>query len=144
MIICTNTGCIAVNENAKVCVNNVYHVGVLLSLTVNMLNCFKYHKRYTCIQVLNRSLDLASPKWIKLTLEQQYMLCVLHRQYHAYWCSGDFKSQGISRNGIDPWSRNILSPASELTLPNFLDRLNFGRKMHSESGAMVTVGTAMT
>ena len=38
-----------------------------------------------------------------LTLEQQYMLSVLHNQYmyHAYWCSGDFRSQGISRHGID-------------------------------------------
>ena len=30
------------------------------------------------------------------------MLCVLHNQYHACWCSGDFRSQGINRHGIDP------------------------------------------
>ena len=48
-----------------------------------------------------------------LTLEQQYMLSVLHSQFHACWCSGDFRSQGISRYGIDPQSQNIPSPASE-------------------------------
>ena len=30
------------------------------------------------------------------------MLSVLHRQYHACWCSGDFRSQGISRHHIGP------------------------------------------
>ena len=39
---------------------------------------------------------------MKLILEQQYILSVLHNQYHARWCSGDFRSQGISRHGIDP------------------------------------------
>ena len=53
---------------------------------------------------------------MKLTLEQQNMLSVLHSQYHACWCSGDFRSQGISRHDIEPQSQNILSPASkELT-----------------------------
>ena len=41
------------------------------------------------------------------------MLSVLHSQYHACWCSGDFRSQGINRHGIDPQSRDIPSPASE-------------------------------
>ena len=41
------------------------------------------------------------------------MLSVLHSQYHACWCSGDFRSQRLNRRGIDPQSRNILSPASE-------------------------------
>ena len=45
-------------------------------------------------------------------LEQQYMLSVLH-SHHACWCSGGFRSQGISRHGIDSQSRNIASPASE-------------------------------
>ena len=50
---------------------------------------------------------------MKLILEQQRILFVLHSQYHACWCSGDFVSQGISRYGIDPKSWIILSPASE-------------------------------
>ena len=50
---------------------------------------------------------------MKLSVEQQYILPVLHSQYHACWCSGDFRSQCISRHGIDSQSRNILSPASE-------------------------------
>ena len=41
------------------------------------------------------------------------MLSVVHSQYHGCWCPGDFRSQGISRHGIDPLSRNIPSPASE-------------------------------
>ena len=48
---------------------------------------------------------------MKLTLKQQYMLSVLYFQYHACWCTGDFRSQCISRHGIDLW--NIPSPASE-------------------------------
>ena len=49
------------------------------------------------------------------------MLSVLHSQYRACWCSGDFRSQGISRHGIDPKSRNIPSPASEeLTSVDFV------------------------
>ena len=45
------------------------------------------------------------------TVKQQYMLSVLHTQYHVCWCSGDFRSQSISSHGIDPQSQNILSPA---------------------------------
>ena len=50
---------------------------------------------------------------MKSIVEQQYMLSVLHSQYHACWCSGDFRSQGISRHDINPQKQNILSPASE-------------------------------
>ena len=52
---------------------------------------------------------------MKLTLAQQYILFVLHSQYHACWCTGDCFSQNISRHGtcIDPKSRYILFPASE-------------------------------
>ena len=39
---------------------------------------------------------------MKLTLGQQYMFSVLHNQCHACWCSGGFRSQGISRHVIDP------------------------------------------
>ena len=69
-------------------------------LTLNMLNCFKDCEGY--IHILNRILVLASLKLVKLTPEQQYMLSILHSQYHACWCSGDFRSQGISRYGIAP------------------------------------------
>ena len=41
-------------------------------------------------------------------------MSVLHSQYHACWCFGYFRSRGISRHGIDPQSRNILSLASGL------------------------------
>ena len=82
----------------------------LFILTLNMLNCLKDYKR--SIHILNHILDLAWPKWLKLTLEQKYMLSVLYSQYHACWCSGDFRSQGI-RHGMDPQSQNIPSPASE-------------------------------
>ena len=50
---------------------------------------------------------------MKLSLEQLEMLSVLHSQYHACWCSGDFRSQGISRHGIYPQIKNILPPAAE-------------------------------
>ena len=80
-------------------------------LTLNMLNWLKNYKRY--IHVLIHILDLTWPKKMKLSLEQLYMLSVLHSQYHACWCTGDFRSQCISRHGIDPQSENIPSPASE-------------------------------
>ena len=70
------------------------------NLTVNMLNCFKEYKRY--FHILNCILNLAWPKQVKLTLEHQHTLPVQHNQYHAYWCSGDFRSQSISRHDTDP------------------------------------------
>ena len=46
------------------------------------------------------------------------MLSVLHSQYHAWWCSGDFRSQGNNVQGIDLQSQNIPYPVSEeLKLP---------------------------
>ena len=50
---------------------------------------------------------------MKLILELQYMLSVLHSQYHACRYSGDFSSQSINRHGIDPQSCIIPAPASE-------------------------------
>ena len=85
--------------------------GINFRLTVNMLNCLKDYQRY--IHISNHILDLAWPKQMKLTLEQQYMLSVLHSQYHVCWCSGNFRSQCISRNGIEPQSHNIPSLVSE-------------------------------
>ena len=51
-------------------------------------------------------------------MEQPYMLPILYWQYHACWCSGDFRSKSISRHGIEPQSRNIPSPASEELIIN--------------------------
>ena len=42
-------------------------------LSLNMLNCFRDYKRF--IHVLNLISDLAWPKWVKLTLEQQHVVC---------------------------------------------------------------------
>ena len=41
------------------------------------------------------------------------LLSVLHSQYHACWCTVDFRSQFINRHGIGTQSRNISSPASK-------------------------------
>ena len=65
---------------------------------LNMLNCFKDYKRY--IHILNH-IWLDPSIWNK-SLDQQYMLSVLHSQYCACWCPGDFRSQDISRHGIVP------------------------------------------
>ena len=72
---------------------------VLYQLTLDMLNCFKVYKRH--IHILNCILDLAWPKWMKLTLTQQYMLFALHSQYHACWCFGDLRR---------PWTGMVLTP----------------------------------
>ena len=40
------------------------------------------------------------------------MLPVQYCQYHACWCHGDFRSQGISRHCVDPQCKNILSFSS--------------------------------
>ena len=50
-------------------------------------------------------------------MEQLHMLHILYCQYHARWCPGDLRNQGISRHGIDPQCQNILSPASEELKP---------------------------
>ena len=60
-------------------------------LTHNMLNGFKDGK--ICIHIL----VFAQEKKTKFTMEQSYTLSILYYQYHAWWCPGDLKSQGISR-----------------------------------------------
>ena len=47
------------------------HISITRPQWVNMLNFSKYYKRY--IHILNHILDLAWYKYMKLTLEQQYM-----------------------------------------------------------------------
>ena len=89
-----------------------------LLLSLNMLNFFKVFKRYLYILILFQNESwYVSLEWyfihlLFLALEQQYMAILLCR-YHACWCSGDFRSQGINRHGIDLLSRNIPFPAAE-------------------------------
>ena len=95
-------------ENLTIINLDVFHDGkkryiwiILFCIsTLNMLDSCKDYKSY--IHLLNHILDFPCPKWMKLSMEQKYMLSVLCSQYHACWCSGDFRSQGISRNGVDP------------------------------------------
>ena len=65
----------------------------------------KDHIRY--IHVLNHILDLALLMYMILTLQQQYILSVLHSQYYVCWCTVH------QTTGIDPQSLNIPSLASE-------------------------------
>ena len=81
-------------------------------LTFNMLNGFKDHRRY--IHILNHIFNLAWPKLMKLTMKQQCIWSVLHSQYYACWCTGNFRSQCISKHGIDPQTWNIPFPATLL------------------------------
>ena len=53
------------------------------------------------------------PKWMKSSLEQQHILYVIYSQYHACWCSRDFRSQCIGRHSINPQSRITPSVASD-------------------------------
>ena len=53
---------------------------------------------------------------MKSTPEQQCMLSVLHSQCCACWCTGDFRSQCISRHGIDSTKpENFVSSIKRLT-----------------------------
>ena len=47
------------------------------------------------------------------SLTKMHGVSVLGSQYHVCWCTDDFRSQCISRHGIDTQSRNIPSPASD-------------------------------
>ena len=76
-----------------------------------MLNCFKDFKRKRCIHISFHILDFVQQK-TRFTMEQPYML-IPYCPYHSCWCSGDWRSQGISRHGIDQYWRNIPSLASE-------------------------------
>ena len=60
---------------------------------------------------------------MKLTLEQQYTLSVLHSQYYACWYSGGFRNQGISMHGID-------SPKLEYSISSITRVEQSKTKMH--------------
>ena len=74
-------------------------------------SCFEDYQR--CIHILYNILEFVLQKKTTFTMEQPYMMPILYWQYHGCWCSGDFRSQGISRHDIEPQSWNIPPPASE-------------------------------
>ena len=65
------------------------------------------------IHISSRILNLALSKWVKLILQQQYMLSVLHSQYQACWCFADFRSLSSSMHAIGTQSHTVPSPPSE-------------------------------
>ena len=92
-------------------ISNIRHTS-----TPNMLNFLKVYKR--CLHISYHSLDFVQQKETKFIMEQPYILPILYCQYYACWCPGDFRSQGISRYGIDQISRNLPSPAQEELISN--------------------------
>ena len=96
------------------------HITLVL-LTLNMLSCFEDHQ--ICIHISYNILNFVQQKKTSFTEEEPIMLPILYWQYHASWCSDDFRSQGINENAIDPQSRNIPPSGSEdLTL--WMEKLN--------------------
>ena len=87
-------------------------------LTLNMTKCFKDYQRI--IHIWYHILDFVQQTKSKLTMQQPYMLRIIYWQYHACWYSGNFRSLGISRNCIDPKSRYIPCPASEVSIMFFV------------------------
>ena len=65
-------------------------------LTLDILTISKDYKKNTHFQ---SNFGLTRVEEINSGIE--YM-SVLHSQYHACWCTGDFQSQCIRRNGIEP------------------------------------------
>ena len=69
-----------------------------------MLNCFKNYE--ICINSLNCTVDMAWPRYVKLTLEQQYMLSILHNMHaDARATLGASVSAGM-----------VLTPKAEISL----------------------------
>ena len=89
------------------------------SNTINFLQIT--HGKHCIVQLWGRGmgclLQVYSRLWIICVIAiSLYNICYngpWRGQYHACRCSGDFRSQCISRHGIDPKSRNIPSLASE-------------------------------
>ena len=77
-----------------------YAHGLVQILTPNMLDCFKDDKR--CLHISYHILDFVHQKENRFTIEQPYMLPILYYQYHACWCSGDYRSHNFSKHDIDP------------------------------------------
>ena len=86
-------------------------------LALNLLNYFDIYKR--CIHLLYHILDRVQQKKTKFIMEQPYMLPILFCQYQPCWCTGDLRSQVISRHGIDQISQHVKSlPSEELANEN--------------------------
>ena len=77
-------------------------------MTILTLNCFEIIKMYSHFVSYVRFCS---------TEDQITNRATPYCQYHACWCPGDLRSQGISRHDTDPQSQNILSPASEELKP---------------------------
>ena len=80
-------------------------------ITLKRLNWLKDYER--CIPIAYHISDFVQQVKTKCTMQQPYMLPILYSQYHACWCPGDSRSQGISGHGIDHIRRNIPSLATE-------------------------------
>ena len=65
------------------------------------------------MHLLYHMLDFIHQNKTKFTMKQPYILPILYCQYHACWCPGDLRSQGMSRHGIEQISLNIPSLALE-------------------------------
>ena len=94
--------------------------------TLNALNCFKDCKR--CIHISYHFVDCIQQKKTKFTMEQPYMLPILCCRYHACWCPGDFRSQGIRRHCIDQKRSSIrrvmvLSVSHSVGLANIVNAI---------------------
>ena len=98
-----------------------------------MLHCFKITKVIFTLWIVFW-IWLDPSRWNELRNNNTCVLSVLHSQYHACWCSGDFRRQGFSRYGIDPQSWNILSLASE-------ELTHWGRVTHICFGNLTIIGS---
>ena len=90
-----------------------------LPLPIWLLTCWIFLKIIKDVCTFS-IISFIQQKKTKFTIEQTYMLPILYWQYHACWCSGDFRSQGIGRHGIDPQSQNIPSPSSEELISSYV------------------------
>ena len=76
-----------------------------------ILSYLKDYER--CIHISIHIFEFVQQVKTKCTMQQPYMLPILYSQYHACWCPGDLRSQGISGHDIDHIRRNIPSLAIE-------------------------------
>ena len=79
--------------------------------------CFKITKDIFTFWIVS-SIWLHTSGLNKLLNNKQCLLAVWHSQYHACWCSGDFRSLGINRHGIDPQKQEYYAPASAELITN--------------------------
>ena len=82
---------------------------LIRKLTINMLNSLKKRKNIFTFHIISWTLFNRR----RLNSHQSNPTSCLYFQYHAFWCPGDLRCQGISRHGIDQKNWNIPSLASE-------------------------------